>query len=471
MSLPPGFWDGVLRRLETHVPSGFLDGWVRPIAVEPVAGGLRLLCASPFHRDRLQGRYLPSIERCIAEEAGRDLRIEVALGAPSAPALSPLPAAGPTAVAAAPSAPGGVPAVRPVPKPARRPEPAQCQLPYRFETFVVGPCNALAREAAFAVAHGRQRRANPLFIASGVGLGKTHLARATLAQARAVGRERGLYVSAETFTNAFTRSVRRRETAERFKRRFRRDCELLVIEDVQFLRSKPATQLELFHTICHLLDVGARVVVTGDRMPREMEALDARLRSQLAAGLVAELEVPDAALRRDILRAKAAAGGVRLPDPCLDLLVEKVNGSVRDLEGVLIQLVESAALLKRAIDLELTRAAIHKIAPMSDARRLDVATVIGVVASATGTSREAMCARSQRRDVLQPRQLAMYLCHRYTDASLSEIATAFARRHPAVRNAIEVVERGVLERAPLRYQVERLVERLDGLCAAGARVA
>ncbi len=450
MSLPPGFWDGVLRRLEGSVPVGFLNGWVRPIEVEPRADGLRLLCASPFQRDRIQGRYLVAIEHAVAEEAGRRLRVELELGAAGA-AQTPTPAPAPAAAALPPSA--------------RRPAPpCQIELPYSFDSFVVGPCNALAREAAFAVAHGRQSRANPVFLAADHGLGKTHLARATFAEARALGRAGALYVSAETFTNTFTRALRNRDTTERFKRRFRRECELLVVDDVQFLSSKPATQLELFLTICHLLDAGVRVVVTGDRIPRELSGLEARLRSQLAAGLVAELEPPDASVRRQMLRAKAAAGAVRLPDDCLDLLVEKVRGSVRDLEGVLVQLVESAALLKRAIDLELTRSAIRKVAPLeAEPRRLDLETVVGAVVAFTGTSREALCARSKRRDALLPRQLSMYLCHRFTDASLDEIGRALRRRHPAVRNAIRVVERGVLERPQLRYQVEALAARLEEL--------
>jgi chromosomal replication initiator protein len=452
LSLPPRFWDGVLGRLEGVVPVGFLNGWIRPLAVQASPDGLRLLCATPFQRDRVQGRYLEAIERAIAEEAGAPLRVELELGGPAA---RPAPAA---------PHPMPLPAALPARAPLRRAEPRQIELPYSFDSFVVGPCNALAREAAFAVAHGRQARANPLFIAAAHGLGKTHLARATYAAARTLGRERALYVSAETFTHTFTRALRSRDTAERFKRRFRRDCDLLVVEDVQFLSSKPATQLELFHTICHLLDAGVRVVVTGHRMPRELQGLDARLRSQLAAGLVAELELPDASVRRRILRAKAAAGGVRIPDDCLDLLVEKVRGSVRDLEGVLVQLVESAALLERPIDADLTRSAIHKVAPMEAAPcRLDLDAVIGAVAAFTGTSREALCARSRRCDALLPRQLAMYLCHRFTDASLSEIGLALRRRHPSVRNAIRVVERGVLERPQLRYQVEALVARLEEL--------
>jgi chromosomal replication initiator protein len=184
----------------------------------------------------------------------------------------------------------------------------------------------------------------------------------------------------------------------------------------------------------------------------------------MSAGLVAELEAPDATVRRQILRSKAAAGGVRVPDDCLDLLVDSIRGNVRDLESVLIQLVASASLLKRPIDLELTRAALQKVAsPVAQEPGLDVMTVIGVVAGFFRKRPEALAARSRRRDVLVPRQLAMYLCRRYTDAPLSAIGRALGREHPAVRNAIDVVERRILEHAPLRYQVETLCSRLDAL--------
>jgi len=169
-------------------------------------------------------------------------------------------------------------------------------------------------------------------------------------------------------------------------------------------------------------------------------------------------------VRREILRAKAAHGGIRLPEPCLDLLVDSVRGSVRDLEGVLIQLVASASLLGRPIDAELTRRALHKLAPTHALRAaLEVGVVVRTVAGFFGTTPEALAARSRRRDVLVPRQLAMYLCREYTEASLAEIARAFGRDHPSVANAVRQVERGILERAPLRYQVEELAARLERL--------
>jgi chromosomal replication initiator protein len=455
MTCPPLFWDGVLRRLGADMPAFTLDAWVRSLGAEEHERGLRLLCPTPFHRERIRQRFLPQIARRVEEEAGRAIPIELDLAAPGQ--------VGPTeAEPAAPAAERGCDAAS-KPEAARHAPASRASLPYTFDSFVVGTCNALAREASYALARNRQPGLNPLYLSSRHGLGKTHLARALVDAARRGGSERALYESAEAFTNRFMASIRTK-SMDRFKRRYRRDCDLLVVEDVQFLGSKSATQLELFHTLTHLVDSGVRVVLTGDRLPRDIEGLEERLRSQITAGLVAEIEAPDASVRRRILRAKAASGGVGLPEDCLDLLVQAVRGSVRDLEGALIQLVTTASLLKRPIDIELTRMALHKLTPaLESARPLPAEAVVNTVAAFFGTSRETLASKSRRRDVLLPRQLAMYLCRRYTDEPLAAIGRLFGRDHPAVSNAIKVVERGILERAPLRYQMEEVAARLERL--------
>lgn len=369
-------------------------------------------------------------------------------------------------------------------------EPAQGELPFSFESFVVGPCNALAREAALALARRRQASLNQLYLSGESGMGKTHLARAAAAEARrhgalattAVGSYAGVpgnrapgargtstgrggvvYTTAEQFTSEFV-SAMRNGRSEDFQKRYRAPIGLLVVEDVQFFDGRVKTQLELFHTVQHVLDAGGRVLLTGDRTPQELKGLSDRMRTQLARGFVAELERPDAIVRRHILRSKAAAGGVHLPAACLDLLVESTGGSVRDIESVLIQVVTTASLLGRAIDLDLTRDAIDRKAgvasPLSP-RRVETSEIVRIVAAFFGKRPESLAARSRRRDVLVPRQLAMYLAHRYTDASFVEIGRSLGRDHPSVRNAIERVERLVLESAPLRYQVEALSERID----------
>jgi len=366
--------------------------------------------------------------------------------------------------------------------------PAQPELPFSFESFVVGPCNALAREAALALARRRQRSLNQLYLGGESGMGKTHLARATAAEARrhhgqnpehptdhprafapsaprarSSNSSRVVYASAEQFTSEFV-SAMRLGNSEDWKRRYRGSIGMLIVEDVQCFNGRTKTQLELFNTVQHVLDAGGSVLLTGDQAPRDLVGLDERLRDQVGRGFVAELELPDALVRRHILRSKAAGGGVHLPADCLDLLVESSVGSVRDVESMLIQVVTTSSLLGRGIDLGLTREAIAlksgsgtSLAP----KTIATSEIVQIVAAFFGKRPEALAGRSRRRDVLIPRQLSMYLAHRYTDASFSEIGQSLGRDHPSVRNAITRVERLVLENAPLRYQVEALSERID----------
>ena len=360
--------------------------------------------------------------------------------------------------------------------------------PFNFENFIVGPCNALAREATLALARQRQQSLNLLYLGGLSGMGKTHLAKAAAQEARlqlpesrnarpsgpaaspptSGPRSRVIYTTAEQFTSEFVSAMRNGRN-DAWTKRYRGPVELLVVEDIQFLAGRTKTQQELFHTVSHVLDRGGRVLLTGDRTPRDLTGLDERLRAQVGHGFVAELDRPDAIVRRHILRAKAAAGGVKLPADCLDLLVDatesEINGaSVTEVESLLIQVVTTSSLLGRPVDLALVTEAIDlktgagaELAP----RQIEVSEIVKIVAGFFGARPEALASRSRRRDVLIPRQLSMYLAHRYTDASLTEIGRGLGRDHPSVRNAIQRVERQVLENAPLRYQVEALSERID----------
>jgi chromosomal replication initiator protein len=465
---PPILWDGVLRRLRAELPAFAVEAWADPLVAEPDPEGIRLLCPSPFHRDRV-ARYLDPIRRCVEAQAGRPLRVVLAVRESAAGEAAGGPSVAPPSVPEPPAHAGGGPGEATPPPPAGRVETppggatpsGQLLLRHSFENFVVGECNALAREASLAVARGRAV-GSPLFLVSASGLGKTHLACSIAREARRCGVQRVVLASAESFTSQLVASIQTRAT-DRFKRRFREGCELLILEDVQFLAGKTATQLELFHTLEHLRAAGRAVVLTGDRLPLAIGGLAPRVASILASGIVAEIEPPDAQVRREILRSKAAAGGVHLPGPCLDLLVEAVRGSVRDIEGVLTQLVASSVLLHRPVDLELTELALRKVEPRVLGRALAPEEVVRVVAAFFQTTPEVLAQRSRRRDLAHTRKLAMYLAHRYTDASLEAIGRALGRRHSAVRNAIVSMERAILERAPLRYQVERLTERVEGL--------
>ena len=473
MTFTPEVWEGVLRQLKNEVPEFAYKTWLEPVrpspAEEKAGGPLGLLCPSQFHCERIRKDFLPRITQFLRTEMGGDVEVHLRVATDRIEtgnkSVTPLRHAAAASIRSVdgPSPPERVVAKTTGPQTGATQTEAFPEQSPDFDSFVVGSCNALAREVAWALAHGQQRGLSQVYLRADSGMGKTHLAKAVVGQANAIAETPATYISAEGFTNQFLSSLRNKRTHE-FMRRYRGGKRLLVIEDVQFLEGKAATQLEFFHTVQHVLDAGGKLMLTGDRMPQEMHQLSERIRSQLGSGFVAELEAPDAKVRRAILRNKAAHGGVALPSECLDALVESIRGSVRDLEGALIQLVTSAALMKSRIDLSLTQKVIRQRAGTEKKVRLLLpGDVVSAVARFFGVRPDRIAGRSRKREVLLPRQIAMYLCSRYTDAGIGEIGQALGRDQPAVRNAISKIERSILEKPPLRYQIEALGEKLDEL--------
>jgi chromosomal replication initiator protein len=266
-----------------------------------------------------------------------------------------------------------------------------------------------------------------------------------------------LYRSAEEFTVEVTGAMRTGRMEE-VRRRYRREANVLILEDVEFLEGKRATQAELFHTLDYLIRSDRALVFSSSRPPAELGGLESGLRSRLGSGLVALLSPPETETRRRILRERAAAGGIGIPDDCLELLATRPVESVRDLLAGLNQVVARASLLQRPVSSELVREALSAVSVPG--RRRSLEEIVALVASNYGTTPEALRARSRRRAVLRPRQLAMYLCRTCTDASLKEIGVAFDRDHTSVMHAVEVVERRIVEQPQLRYELEAVAAPL-----------
>ncbi len=432
-----GGWEVVRETIRDAVGASAYGAWFRRLEGAVENDTLVLHCPDRFTRDWIRSRYGSVIEasadiRCV------DYRVQ-----PDRPQRG----GEPTERGESGAVPDAVGSPLSAPRSERAPVSG-------FDSFVVDPGNALAVEAARAVARHQAGRCSPLFLSGATGAGKTHLCRAIQHELSA----QAVYRSSEEFTTEVTSAIRSGRMHE-IRHRYRRSLNVLILEDVQFLSGKRATQIELFHTVDHLISHGKTVVLSGDRLPREIEDLDGKLASRMVSGLVARIEPPELLTRTEILRAKAAGGGVGLPDECLQQLAERPVDSVRDLLSGLNQVVARASLLGTRITPELVAEALAAVEVPGRPHTLEEITEL--VARTYALTREELRGRSRRRRVVQPRQFAMYLCRRYTNASLKDIGHAFDRDHTSVIYAIEVVERRIVERPQLRYELEALAARFS----------
>ncbi|WP_242130014.1 chromosomal replication initiator protein DnaA [Sphingobium sp. Sx8-8] len=330
----------------------------------------------------------------------------------------------------------------PVPDAASLPQaPASNFQPrHSFVDFVTGETNHLAFSAAQAMAGEKPPRFSPLFIHGSTGQGKTHLLHA-IAQAFSAHSPAApvLYMSAERFMMEFVNAMRANETMM-FKARLRA-ARLLLIDDIQFIAGKGSTQEEFLHTINDLIDAGARIVVTADRAPQMLDAIDARILSRLAGGLVADIRPAGLDLRLAILEAKRAiAGDPPVPDAVVDFLARSIRSNVRELEGAFNKLIAYGQLTGRSIDLEFAQSMLAD-AVRANARRITVDEIQKVCAAHYKIDAAEMRSKRRARAVARPRQVAMYLAKKMTPRSLPEIGRIFGGRdHSTVIHAVRTIE-------------------------------
>jgi chromosomal replication initiator protein len=311
---------------------------------------------------------------------------------------------------------------------------------HTFKNFVVGPSNELAYAAALASAGGGRPRYNPLFIAGGTGLGKTHLMHAI---AHKVLEERPetriVYVSAEHFTNAFIEALQHHKM-DQFRARYRAQCDLLLVDDIQFLAGREQTQEEFFHTFNALHDADRPIVVTSDKYPQQLQRMPERLVSRFGSGLVADIQVPQLETRVAIVRKKAELEGIALSDEVAVLIAQGVQSNVRELEGALIRLAAKASLTGRAIDEEFVQSEMALVSP----RAPDVMSVEDIqraVCTHFRMSNSELLSKDRHKSVAFARQVAMYLCRQRLKCSFPELGRAFGNRdHTTVMSAVRRVE-------------------------------
>lgn len=312
-------------------------------------------------------------------------------------------------------------------------------LRYTFENFVVGSGNRLAHAACLAVAEKPARAYNPLFLYGGVGLGKTHLLHAIGNTCHTRGLN-VLYVSSEEFTNDMINAIRT-HTTQAFRDKYR-SMDVLLVDDIQFIAGKEATQEEFFHTFNTLHGQDKQIIVSSDRPPKSLVTLEERLRSRFEWGLAADIQPPDLETRLAILRYKAECTGRYIPDEILDTIAQRVQSNIRELEGALNRILAFADLSGSSLTPNLVEVALSDLLP----RRgdLEPQRVIDLVAHYFNLSAEKLLGRDRSRAVALPRQIAMYLLREEANVSLPQIGEALGGRdHTTVMYAIKKISKEI----------------------------
>ncbi|GAB5468884.1 MAG: chromosomal replication initiator protein DnaA [Rhodospirillales bacterium] len=480
-------WRTARARLRDQVGAAAFSSWLEPLT--PIAlrdGVLRLAVPTRFMRDWVRGNYADQIADLMIEASSQVEAVEIIVQPPARPPGKPSEPCQNAAHADEKTA--GKAAAKPKQTKTRASSQAAgtrdaaaedaagdsdppgetggesfsapLDARFTFEDFVVGKPNELAYAAARRVAEAEEVPFNPLFLYGGVGLGKTHLMHSIAWQLRRQHpAKRLIYISAEKFMYQFVRALRTRDTMA-FKEQFR-SIDVLMVDDVQFIAGREATQEEFFHTFNTLVDQNRQVVISADKSPHDLTGMEERLRSRLGYGLVADIHPTTYELRLGILTAKRERAPVDIPLKVLEFLAHRITSNVRELEGALTRIVAHATLVGRRITLESTQELLQDLL-RANSRRVTIDDIQKKVAEHFKIRLSEMSSPRRARAVARPRQIAMYLSKQLTQASLPEIGKKFGGRdHTTVMHAVRKVEELRQEDAAFDEDVELLRRMLD----------
>jgi chromosomal replication initiator protein len=441
-------WQQVLAAIQTKVSKPSFDTWLKSTKANHFSDSLLIIdTPNNFTREWLENRYTKMISSTVQELLDRTVEVRFVLeGTGSELEKQQQPAAAPL-----------------VKKPVSVADDSFSKMlnpKYTFDTFVIGTNNRFAHAASLAVAEDPAKAYNPLFIYGGVGLGKTHLMHA-------IGHyvlehntnAKVLYISSEKFTNEFINAILDNR-GESFRNKYR-NIDVLLIDDIQFIAGKEQTQEEFFHTFNALHEEGKQIVISSDRPPKEIPTLEERLRSRFEWGLITDIQPPDLETRIAILRKKAKAENLDIPNEAMVYIANQVDTNIRELEGALIRVVAYSSLVNQDISVHLTAEALKDIMPTNRPKVITIQDIQQRVGEYYGLKLEDFKARKRTKAVAFPRQVAMYLSRELTDYSLPKIGEAFGGRdHTTVIHAHEKITMTLKQDQELFKIVHTLKEKI-----------
>jgi chromosomal replication initiator protein len=445
-----GIWEAALSSIESRINRHYFEMWFKPITCTAIEGD-RIFLRAPnrYIKEWFEDNYLSTVLAEIRSQTNQEYKVVFEISDDGQSRSSETRLFVQSDPIDAVAAREGDLELRPelLPK-------------YTFDTFVVGPSNQLAHAAARAAAEVPASKYNPLFIYGGVGLGKTHLLHAIGHAIRARSPNwRIVYLNSEAFMNEYVSGIRNNQI-DLFRRKYRERCDVLLMDDIQFLAGKDRTQEEFFHTFNSLFEAHRQIVVTADTFPHEIPDLEDRIRSRFQWGLIADIQPPELETRIAILEKKAELDAIDLPKDVANFLATHIKSNVRELEGLLIRLAALSSLQHRPITIDFARETLRSFLSQASSF-LTVEAVQKEVSNYYGVKLADLKSPRRHQAIARPRQIAMYLARKLVKASFPELGQRFGGKdHTTVMAACRKIEKLITNDPQTRHEVQEIERHL-----------
>jgi len=439
-------WKNIKSAIRGRIPKHSFQMWIDPLELEKGANdNWTLVCPNFFSKKRVHDLYGELITAELNQQLGETCNLSFAVGGKSKPSSQ-----------SKKRHNNQLPLLNDSIRPHRG---RFFRKDFTFDDFVVGAGNDFAYSASLSLASGSERQQNALMLLSKTGMGKSHLSQAighhVLSQ---YPDERVYYITAEDFSNEMVQAFRQGSIAK-FKGKYRNYCDVLLLEDIHYLSGKERTQVELALTLDSLFEAGKRIIFSSCYLPGDIPKLNDKLRSRLSCSLISNIEPPNFRTRVRILQKKARVNRYHMPDDVINYLAGELTEDVRQLESGLNGVAAKSSLLGSAIDLNLAESVVKNI--VHQRKRITIDLIKKLVCKYYNCSIKDIVSRSRKRNFVRPRQMAIYLSRRYTDAPLQSIGKAFNRYHATALHSIHRIERGLKENSSIQKQVDFFHQKLE----------
>jgi chromosomal replication initiator protein len=432
-------WQGLKEILRSKIPEGSYRVWIAPLTYGGTDGDTIIIhCPNQFFVSWVQEHYLHMLNEALIQEGlAWKIRLSPAeIAKEAARNQLHLPNFAPSEV----------------------PRPRFCER-FTFNEFVVGDSNRYAFSACWDAANGGNNHSKVIYLHSDAGLGKSHLTQAVGQKILENSADTRLcYLTANEFTTQVVRSIKNGQM-DAFVRRYQKDCDVLLLEEVHSFAGRERTQAELALALDPLMDEGKTIVFTGSQLPRQIPSVNDQLRSRLVSGLITSINPPGMSTRKKILERKAKNHGICLREEIIDFLAQHLMGDIRRIEGAVIGLVTKSSLLRQPIDMDLAREVVKDL--VGEPEPITVVTIRKTICHYFQLSRDEICSKSRKSSITRPRQMAMFLARRYTESSLETIGREFNRDHATVLHSVNRIKKQLNESGKLRHQLEFLINQLE----------